>query len=593
MSKYLSNPDIEAQVSSVGSEVGNAETATADVHKAAHTISENGRWKGNAADSIKAYANEGAVNLAGGMMELIELINAIGQGLIMDWDGYEGDASGKVEQSTVESLKEDAKSSQTTWDSLVGEMESTKSAGSAHTSMVDLETASVDEAYTSLFDSMDQVIEDLASTDSAALTDPSQLLSDIQAVKSQIESTMNYFYPGGQVPDGNTMISRVENLKNQAFYQELPNHSMWYYLTENPYVPKSGVHTSDFSNWNMGIVDGTLRTFDGYSPRFTKVTEDPLLHLVVTKDGWTIIDHKGGSQDWHLSLGSGEYAIIENPDGSRQKIDDSQLLSFYTNPTDPNATNQFSFSTELGGWQNNQFRSADGGYTSGTFHLRGANAAVDARATVFGVDLNANASGQALYANTNYRLGSTTSNENGESFSGFDLSGSAGVATAKGQAAASYGDLGVAISGDVDYMNASGAVAAYQEGDSATFGATAEINAKRARAQGGLQYNDYYVGMNNGLLRNAEVSSPGYNPVTGPTMSQYGPSNEIKSSTFASDSNKSMGGMFTIETMKDDQGNAHGYNLQTDIKSDTMKGSGFAEKEKSSYYFPSVNGLIN
>lgn len=52
-------------------------------------------------------------------------------------------------------------------------------------------------------------------------------------------------------------------------------------------------------------------------------------------------------------------------------------------------------------------------------------------------------------------------------------------------------------------------------------------------------------------------------------------------------------GMFTLERMTDDQGNTYGYNLQTDIKSGTMKGAGFVEKEKSSYYLPSIEGLIN
>ena len=574
MSKYLNNPEIEAQVSSVDGQVAGAQEVTGTVHKAAHTISDCTRWKGNGADSIKGYINNGAVNVAGGVMELISMLNQVGQTLKADWLGYESDASGKVEQETVENLKEDQQNQQTSWNGFVPSMEATKSRGEAHTSMSDLQTSGVDDAFTKLLEKMDEVLEELVSTDASAVTDPEQLLADINAVQSQITSTMNYLYQGGNIPDYGTMMSRVEDLKNQDFYSKLPNHSMWVHLMNNPYFPVDGIHKTEFTEWNMGVDDGILRTFKGYRAENTKWTGDPLLAIKKTEKGWTIIDHKGKDQEWHLSIGSGEYAIIEMPDGSRQKIHDTKGLNFYTRPTDPKAESQFSFSTELFGFKNNQFASKDGGYVQGSFGFEVASADLDAKTKIFGADWETKASGKAGYVNADYRIGVTDKNENGKNFAGWDLSLEGGAATAKGSTSLSKGDWGVALSGDVDFYNASVDYAAYQEGDTTKFGLTGEVNTKRARVQAGVQYKDNYVMMNNGLFKNTGLDDP----------SSIGPSNEFKP---LDKGNSNFGGMFTINTVRDDAGNVTGHDIITDVKSSTMKDFGGVEKEKSIYHIPS------
>ena len=586
MSKYLNNTEIEEQVSSVDGDQGKAKDAVGLAHRSCYNVVDCGEWKGNGAESIKSYINNGAINCLGGLMESIDMLVRVGNVLKSDWLGYESDSSGKVDQETVENLREDHQRDESDWESLLSSMESTMAGGEYHTSMTDLCGSSVESAFSKLFSDMDEILSDLHSTDSSAVADPEQLLADIRKVKEQIAGTMNHMYVGGGMPNTATMISRAESLRGQTFFSDLPNNAMWHYQSDNPYFPQKGINTTPFSEWNMGIVDGDLRVFQGYRDEIQKEIYDPLVYLEMKELGWSgrtkILGH-----EIKMSIGAKTEILREFPDGTRRYGNDATLFAHSINPTDPNKAG-ITFNKEVGGWHTHQFASADGKYTQSSFNFNVGKQNFQAKGDLGPVNIDLKASSKVGYLGGNYRAGETNLNENGLNFKGTEFSMDAGLLHADMSRSDSIGPVGAAATVDFDAFNGKGAFANYQEGNDHKFGLIAEVNKYRGRLQHGLQYQDHYVGMNSGALKNI---SPG--------LTEKFPGHLSNEDKFIDKGNKGIGGMVTWTDRYDDSGNFTGIDVTTDIKSDNIKwiqkktgwnldeeGKATGEKIYSSFHIP-------
>lgn len=257
---YLSNEAVIDLYERVKGYEGTVQDAFYSQYKSAFKLSVSNYFRGDAADAFKRYLTAGAINLINGFLDLSSDMTMIVQFIAELFFQYEKTHAGKVEEGTLDYIKQALQVKKEYFDETRNEMNAVLSLAAQYISTKALMDGQVDAQYFDINTRLDTIRTDLYAVDAEALKTATELLDRIISLKQQIEKAMGYCYDS----DGKIDVSHIATLSDQDWYEQSGNVTIYLLLQQDPFEYAAGEVTLAEDQWAAGLCSDVY-AYAGYS----------------------------------------------------------------------------------------------------------------------------------------------------------------------------------------------------------------------------------------------------------------------------------------------------------------------------------------
>lgn len=257
---YLDNAVVIELYARINEYQKTVEDALYKQYKNAYKITKSNYFKGDAADAVKSYMTDGAVNILAGMMDVSAEMTTIVQLMSELFIQYESTHTGRVEENALDYIKEELKLKESIYDSSKTELNSAINVASKYISITPLNMECVNTEYTNINNKLKDIRTNLESFDSAALESANELYERILAAKTYISNMMDYCYN----EDGNLIPDNINKVRKQDWYNKSTNVQLYLKLQEDPFEYSAGEVTVAEDQWAIGLCSDVY-AYAGYS----------------------------------------------------------------------------------------------------------------------------------------------------------------------------------------------------------------------------------------------------------------------------------------------------------------------------------------
>lgn len=230
-------------------------------YKNTYKISVSNYFRGDAADSFKQYITDGAINVMNGFLDVSSEITMIVQLLAEAFFQYENTHTGRVEEGTLEYIKQTIKTKENTFNGAKSELNTAISLAAQYIAVKPLELESVNNRYSETRTALEKIKNDLYAVDDEALNAANELFERIINLKTLIEKLIGFCYTRGTLNTGN-----IDNLSSQDWYNKESNVTLYLLLQEDPFGYSAGEVTVAEDQWAAGLCSDVY-AYAGYSFR--------------------------------------------------------------------------------------------------------------------------------------------------------------------------------------------------------------------------------------------------------------------------------------------------------------------------------------
>lgn len=274
--KYLNNSEIEQLRINVDSFESKASDALFDQFKNLYIATASTSYKGKGADTLKQYLMEGPGNIISGMLDIVEETKEFARQIEKAALGYEKNKRGKVEQQTLEDIKNQLKNKESKFDELVEELNGAKGAASKYISTKSLETSSVSSEFKSVKKSIKNMSDDLQDLDDELFPYIELLRDRIDEMNKMIDNVKAQCFKKGKFnPKGAQAMSK------KTWYEHQTNVKLNTMISEDAFFYDEESGALEENQWAKGWYNDVY-AYAGYATleRYFKMKDDGGEHTI-------------------------------------------------------------------------------------------------------------------------------------------------------------------------------------------------------------------------------------------------------------------------------------------------------------------------
>jgi hypothetical protein len=217
-------------------------------YKNTYKLSKSNHFRGTAADSFKNYLTNGAVKIITELMDIVADNTMVLQVVAETFYNYENTDTGRVRESTLDSIKEILVDKEAIFNDARIELDSVIQVAAEYITTKALSLDDVKASYTDTDNKIEDIRTKLYENDDACYTVAEDLLKRIKNLQTYINSLMEYCYT-----DDNLNVDKLDYIDSQKWFYQTGNVELVLKLAEDPFVYEAGETTMCEQQWSKGL----------------------------------------------------------------------------------------------------------------------------------------------------------------------------------------------------------------------------------------------------------------------------------------------------------------------------------------------------
>lgn len=228
-------------------------------YKSALVLTQTINLRGKAGDALKQYINLSHIHLTQKMINVSAEILEVAEKMKADFANFESMNNGIVGSGTLDQVRDRMKKTNEHFTDIDERADQLLYQAEEFISVTSLGTGNVTQAYTSIYDHINQTKTGLEDTDSNLQSNLDRLVIRVSELQTQIFELSEVFRD-----DHGIKYSKLKEIPKQEWYTVENNHAFQEMQADDPFSYYAGHGSMEEGQWVAGTSDTNYITTSGY-----------------------------------------------------------------------------------------------------------------------------------------------------------------------------------------------------------------------------------------------------------------------------------------------------------------------------------------